>query len=371
MRICYFGTYEKDYPRNRIVIRGLRRSGIEVVECHFPLWERREDKTGGFLSAGSLLVVALRLIRAYLVLAVRFFRAGSFDCLMVGYIGQMDIFLARFLLMFRRRPLIFNPLVSLYDTLVIDRGIFRRGSITAGLLFRIDRWSLQLADHVILDTNAHIDYISGLFGIDRAKFIRVFVGADEDIFFPREAPERDDGSFRVLFYGKFIPLHGIHHILHAAKALEGDPTIRFRIIGRGQLSGEIHALAGKLDLKNVEFVDWVPYEKLPEEIAAADLCLGIFGDTEKTQRVIPNKLFQALACGRQVLTLDTPAVRELGPDRSGSLYTVFSPGDLVGVIRYLALHPSGPGMPLGGDMRRPAYACHDLVEPLTAVLGCL
>ncbi len=311
MKVCYFGTYEKDYPRNRIMIKGLRRSGIEVVECHVPFWERKEDKTGKFLSAGSLLVVAIRLFYAYLVLSVRFFRAGDFDCLMVGYIGQMDIFLARLLLLFKRRPLIFNPLVSLYDTLVIDRGIFPEGSIIARSLFQVDRWSLRLADLVVLDTNTHIDYISDLLGIDRKKFVRVFVGADEDIFFPMEKPDRNDGLFRVLFYGKFIPLHGIGYILHAAKELEDDPSICFRIIGRGQLSDEIHALVAKLQLRNVEFIDWVPYEKLPEEIAAADLCLGIFGDTEKAQRVIPNKVFQALACSRPLLTLDTPAMREL------------------------------------------------------------
>ncbi len=312
MRICYFGTYEKDYPRNRILIKEFRKQGVEVVECHVPLWERQLDKTGSYLSPFSLLKIMAGLLRAYLVLVWRFLRAGDFDFLMVGYIGQADVLLARFLLLFRRRPLVFNPLISLYDTLVVDRRIFRERSAAAWFLYRIDRWSFQLADLIILDTNAHIDYLSALLRIDKKKFVRVFVGADEEVFYPRDPGGKKDGLFRVLFYGKFIPLHGIHHILHAAKALEGDPTIRFRIIGYGQLSGEIHALAERLHLLNVEFVNWVPYEKLPDEIAEADLCLGIFGDTEKAQRVIPNKVFQALACGRPVLTLDTPAMRELG-----------------------------------------------------------
>lgn len=312
MRVCYFGTYEKDYPRNRIIIKGLRKKGIEVIECHYPLWERQEDKTGKYLSFFSLLKIMLRLLWGYIVLIGKFVRTGKFDYLMVGYIGQADVFAARFLLLFKKRPLIFNPLISIYDTLVTDRQLFSQRSVLSRILFYIEKWAFQLSDTIILDTNENIKYLSKLFGIKQNKFVKIPVGADEDIFYPRKENTKEDHLFRVLFYGKFIPLHGIHHILHAAKALEDDPEIRFRIIGRGQLSSEIHSLAEKLHLPNVEFIDWVPYEELPEYISQANLCLGIFGDTEKAKRVIPNKVFQVLACDKLVLTAATPAVSELG-----------------------------------------------------------
>ena len=34
MRVCYFGTYRAEYSRNQIMIEGLRRNGVEVIECH-------------------------------------------------------------------------------------------------------------------------------------------------------------------------------------------------------------------------------------------------------------------------------------------------------------------------------------------------
>ena len=44
MRVLYFGTYERDYPRNAQVISCLRRAGVDVVECNVPIWEGHEHK---------------------------------------------------------------------------------------------------------------------------------------------------------------------------------------------------------------------------------------------------------------------------------------------------------------------------------------
>ena len=64
-------------------------------------------------------------------------------------------------------------------------------------------------------------------------------------------------------------------------------------------------------LNNVRLMDWIPYNQLSQKMAEADLLLGIFGDSDKAKRVIPNKLFQALAVRKPALTADTPAIREL------------------------------------------------------------
>ena len=63
-------------------------------------------------------------------------------------------------------------------------------------------------------------------------------------------------------------------------------------------------------------LDEIPRQNLflievPEKLAEADVCLGIFGDTEKAQRVIPNKVYEAMAMGKPVITGDTPAARWL------------------------------------------------------------
>src|SRR2546427_275449 len=72
VRICYWGTYDRDYPRNRILQEGLRASGAEVRECHAPLWRDSTDKLtrarGSWLRPDRV----LRAAWTYGSLAIRF-----------------------------------------------------------------------------------------------------------------------------------------------------------------------------------------------------------------------------------------------------------------------------------------------------------
>lgn len=123
----------------------------------------------------------------------------------------------------------------------------------------------------------------------------------------------------ILFWGNFIPLQGIQYIIQAAKTLENHLDIQFTIIGGGQMSKDISCLVEKLKVNNIRFVDRVNIKKLPQYIENADICLGIFGNTGKATRVIPNKVYEAIAMGKPVISGDTPAIRELFTDRSNIL----------------------------------------------------
>ncbi len=107
----------------------------------------------------------------------------------------------------------------------------------------------------------------------------------------------------VLFVGKLIPLHGVDTILAAAALV---PELSIRIVGDGQLASLLADLPA-----NVAWKRWVAYEGLPEAYRRAGCALGIFGTCDKARRVVPNKVYQALATATALVTADTPAAREL------------------------------------------------------------
>jgi len=115
-----------------------------------------------------------------------------------------------------------------------------------------------------------------------------------------------------LFFGSFLPLHGVDVIIRAAKIVsETDPEIRFELVGSGQTHAEAQALVSELNAENVFFRSWCSLGDFPAMIARADICLGIFGHTEKARRVVPHKVYQAMAMRKPVISARTPALEEI------------------------------------------------------------
>jgi glycosyltransferase involved in cell wall biosynthesis len=342
MRVLYFGTYERDYPRNAQVISCLRGAGVEVHEHHIPVWDGRRDSwRAGAGAAARLALAELRLLRRPSV---------DFDALVVGYPGHFDLDAARRAA--RGRPVVLNPLVSLSDTFVADRGRFRPGSAPARALEAVDRRALRAADLVVADTLANADQLAAIAGLPPADVEVAFVGAEERVFGPGWSPQE---PFTILFIGKLIPLHGLETVLGAARAA---PELRFRLVGSGQLERLLQDRPA-----NVEWLPWVEYEQLPAELHRAGCALGIFGTSGKAQRVIPNKAFHALACGTPLVTADTPAARELLVHGESAL--LVPPGDpeaLAAALRALAADPQLAERLAGGG--RAAYEEHASEEVL-------
>ena len=315
MRVLYFGTYDRAYPRNAQVISCLRTAGVEVVEHHASVWEPQRDSwRAGAGAVGRVAAGEVRLLRP----------APPFDVMIVGYPGHFDLPLAR--RKAGRRPLVFSPLVSLADTFVDDRRRFRAGSIAARVLHAVDRRAFRLADVVVADTAAHAAFFVERIGVAPSRVEVCLVGAEERLFKP---VWRRTEPFVALFVGKLIPLHGLETILAAARLA---PEIAFRIVGSGQLQGLLESRPA-----NVDWIPWVQYERLPDELGRAGCALGIFGTSGKAHRVIPNKAYQALACGTPLVTGDTPAARELLADGESAL--LVRPGDpdaLAAAVRRIA-----------------------------------
>jgi glycosyltransferase involved in cell wall biosynthesis len=120
----------------------------------------------------------------------------------------------------------------------------------------------------------------------------------------------------VLFYGKFIPLHGIETIVQAARIVgeRGIPA-HFELVGTGQTYREMRELADRLGVCNITWTDWIPEARLGERLRRADVALGVFSGGPKAGRVVPNKVYQSLASGVATVTRECSAVTALSGSR--------------------------------------------------------
>lgn len=286
MQILFLCGREPEYVRNQIILKALRQHAHvnEITD-----------------SSKSYIIRHLRLFLKF----ITHFRYH--DVVFVGFYGFLLVFLVR---LFTRRPLIFDAYLSTYNTLCLDRRRFAPYSPMGRLIFLFDKLACQLADVVILDTRTHLDYFVKLYGLPPEKFVVLYLGCDEEIFYPRRAPAST--PFRVFYYGSFLPLQGIEYIIQAAGLLKDDAAIEFQIAGDGMLYDEMRALADSLGCTNIRFLGWIPYEQLPDHIAQASVCLGgHFADTSKAQSVIATKTYQFLAMAKPTIVGDNPANAEI------------------------------------------------------------
>ena len=286
MTICYFGIYSPNHTRNRLNIKGLRANGVEVLECNV-----REK---GFAKYWQLVKKHREISKRYQVM-------------IVGFPGHPIMPLAWLLAKLNGKKIIFDAFISLYDSFVFDEKKYKPKSFQALKYWLVDWLACMLSDRVVLEVNEYAKYFIKTFKLNPKKFHRVLVSCDDEVMFPRENPEKSQ-RFTVHFHGTYIPAQGVEYIIDAARLLK-EKEVYFNIIGRTKDYQPIIDQCNREGLTNITFYDFVPYERLAELISLADVCLGMFGNTEK-----------AFASRKPLITGDTPAVREFLIDGENVLF---------------------------------------------------
>jgi glycosyltransferase involved in cell wall biosynthesis len=313
MRVLGFGTYDVErHPRVGILLDGLRAHGHDVTEANVPLGITTADRIAMVNRPWLAYRLVLRLLRCWSQLVAAAVKArhrnGPIDAVVVGYLGQFDVLLARML--FPRTLIVLDQLVFGADT-AADRGLGSAGGWRRRLLRALDTAAVRAADLVVVDTVEHLELLPAR---RRATGVVVAVGAPAPWL--RAGAHRTGsstpGPLRVIFFGLFTPLQGAEVIAAALAALADRPDIEVTMIGDGQQRARARELAAANP--TVRWVDWVAAGKLPDLVAGFDVCLGIFGSGAKARRVVPNKVYQGAAVGAAIVTSDTePQRRCLGP----------------------------------------------------------
>lgn len=160
MTIVYFGDFDPNYARNKVIIDGLRLNGIEVVLCN--------DRSRGR--------------RKYLQLARMYRQLPTHDAIIVGHSDNR--WMTPLVKLFSRKKIVWDGFYSIYDSWVFDRKLVLPNSLKARYYWCMDWLNCRLADAIITDTQQHINYFVTTFKANPLKFSRVFVGTNNLLFHP-------------------------------------------------------------------------------------------------------------------------------------------------------------------------------------------
>jgi len=185
-----------------------------------------------------------------------------------------------------------------------DRSMGSAAGRMSALVKRFERRGLRAASVVLTDTEANRDQLISDFALTSERVRSLPLAINEGPFQSRpDSLSKARTSGRVLFVGTLVPLHGIEVVLGAAARLRQDADVEFRLVGNGQQSDLVETFLAAGAPANVTWHrDWKTIDEIAQEIEEADVCLGVFGGAGKASRVLPFKLYYALAAGKAIVT---------------------------------------------------------------------
>ncbi len=293
--LLWWGRFDPDYSRNGIIRNILKNSGYTLT-----------DFRPAVSALGNL--------------EFRFTKTKRPDAVWVPAFRQRDFNAARRYADRENIPIIFDPLISAWDKAVYERQKFLQDDRRAKKLLEKEQSMFSRADLLLADTPPHAGFFIETLSASPKTVHVVPVGAEEKLF--SEQPHGNVQQVEVLFYGSFISLQGPEVITEAARLV---PEVQWTMLGNGPLF-ETCRNRGR-DTGNLRFEQWLPYDALAPRIGRASLLLGIFGTSLKAARVIPNKVYQTLACGRPVITRYSEAYPEELMNSPDCGITFIPPGD--------------------------------------------
>jgi glycosyltransferase involved in cell wall biosynthesis len=310
LNVCFFGSYDKTYTSNKLILQGLRENNIPVVEINAHIkvtaLTTREGMTWG--------QIIKRILRKYKIFSEIVKKFGEFrktNVIYVGYPGHVDVYPAYIAAKLFGKKLVFNPLLIVYVGFSEEQGILNKKSLLGKVIKETEKVGYNLCDMVFADTPMQKEFLKNEMRVAEDKISVLPIGADNKGYEYSEYNNTKSKKINVVYYGLYAPIHGVEYLIEAARKLRDDQDIEFTMVGSGNKYEETLSMAKKYNLQNVNFYPNVFEGEHLKYLQNADIFVGFLKKHSSVDKVIPNKVYQGLALGRAVLTADSPATRSV------------------------------------------------------------
>lgn len=214
-------------------------------------------------------------------------------------------------------------------------GALRKGFVT-GLLEQLEAWAYRTADQLVVVSPAFVDHIEERGPLKRAAAViengvdlALFDGAGNATAFR----ERHGLTGKVVFgyVGTHGMAHGLDTVLEAAALTQDDPAIAWLLVGSGAERARLLEIKAARGLSNVTMLDHQPRSAMPEIWSATEVSLVVLRASPLFLRVIPSKMFEAMAMSRPMLLAVDGMARRIMDEAGAGVFV--PPGDAEALAR--------------------------------------
>ncbi len=251
---------------------------------------------------------------------------------------------------------------DLWPESIVTVGAMRESAATR-LLQRLEAFAYRRADRIVSVTDSFVPHIAARGGARKITVIKN--GVDLERFNPAAAASGFaeahglQGKFVAAYVGTHGMAHGLNTILEAARLTAHDPRIRFVLVGDGAEREALLRAKAEMGLDNVLLVGQQPKEAMPAVWAATGASLILLRKNDLFKKVIPSKMFEAMAMRRPiVLGVEGEAKELLEEAGAGLAVTPESAEELAAAVQRLAGDPELAAR-LGERGRAHVEACFD------------
>ena len=280
-------------------------------------------------------------------------RAGPVDVVMGTTPPLFQAFSAWLVARLRRKPFLLE-VRDLWPKFAIDMGVLRNPLLKA-LARGAERFVNRHADHQLVNSPAYRDHLLDQ-GVPAGKVSLVPNGADVDMFDPSARGEQFRTRYGladkllVLYAGALGMANDLKTVIEAADRLRDRGEVHFLLVGDGKERAGLEGEVRRRGLTNVTFAGPLPKDRMPEALAAADLCLATLMNLPAFTTTYPNKVFDYMAAGRPTLLAIGGVIREVIEAAGGGVYV--PPGDAAALAA--AVERLSGDVPLREQMGRSA-----------------
>ena len=204
-------------------------------------------------------------------------------------------------------PFIFE-VRDLWPESLVAVGVGNAKSALHRSLTRIAAFLYRKADHIVVVTPAFREFLVDRWQVPAEKISVVPNGVETRVFSP-QFPDHDlrknlggEGKFIASFIGTMGLAHGLNTLIDAAERFQKtEPDVLFMLVGEGADRQRITAIAQAKGLSNIRFVPQQLREKVPDYIAASDVCLVLLRKSAVFETVIPTKMLEFMSCAKPVI----------------------------------------------------------------------